>query len=114
VRRQELAGLGAPPLYLERRTTDYARPGPAWFTDARSAGGGIAMLVGVHSIDRACWPLGAPLRAVAGSIAVPAGWGSRPPRRRRCTSRTGRALIPRWSTRPEFVHDARSPSTRPG
>jgi predicted dehydrogenase len=72
--REELAGLGAPLLYLERRSTDYARPErPAWFTDARLAGGGIAMLVGVHSIDRACWLLGAPLRAVAGSVAVPAG-----------------------------------------
>jgi predicted dehydrogenase len=73
--RAELAGLGAPLLYLERRSADYARPDrPAWFTDARSAGGGIAMLVGVHSIDRACWLLGARLEAVAGSIAVPAGW----------------------------------------
>jgi predicted dehydrogenase len=72
--REELAGLGAPLLYLERRSTDYARPDrPAWFTDARLAGGGIAMLVGVHSVDRACWLLGAPLQAVAGSVAVPAG-----------------------------------------
>jgi predicted dehydrogenase len=73
--RAELAGLGAPLLYLERRSADYARPDlPAWFTDPRSAGGGIAMLVGVHSIDRACWLLGARLRAVAGSVAVPDGW----------------------------------------
>jgi predicted dehydrogenase len=73
--RQELAGLGAPLLYLERRSSDYARPDrPAWHADARLAGGGIAMLVGVHSIDRACWLLGAPLRAVAGSVAFPAGW----------------------------------------
>jgi predicted dehydrogenase len=73
--REELARLGAPLLYLDRRSTDYARPGrPGWFADARLAGGGIAMLVGVHSIDRACWLLGAPLRAVAGSVAVPAGW----------------------------------------
>ncbi|MDT5038629.1 MAG: hypothetical protein QOE03_3814 [Micromonosporaceae bacterium] len=72
--REELAGLGAPLLYLERRSMDYARPDrPAWFADARLAGGGIAMLVGVHSIDRACWLLGAPLWAVAGSVAVPAG-----------------------------------------
>src|SRR5690349_10545304 len=54
--REELAGLGAPLLYVERRSTDYARPDrPAWFADARMAGGGIAMLVGVHSIDRAYW-----------------------------------------------------------
>jgi predicted dehydrogenase len=73
--RDELARLGAPLLYAERRSTDYAHPGrPAWFTDARLAGGGIAMLVGVHSIDRACFLLGAPLEAVAGSVAVPAGW----------------------------------------
>jgi predicted dehydrogenase len=73
--RTELARLGAPLLYLDRRSVDYARPDrPAWFTDARSAGGGIAMLVGVHSIDRACWLLGTQLRAVAGSTAIPAGW----------------------------------------
>jgi predicted dehydrogenase len=73
--REELSRLGAPLLYLERRSTDYARPDrPAWFTDARLAGGGIAMLVGVHSIDRACWLLGVPLEAVSGSVAVPAGW----------------------------------------
>jgi len=73
--RTELARLGRPLLYLERRSTDYARPDrPAWFADARLAGGGIAMLVGVHSIDRACWLLARPLEAVAGSVAVPAGW----------------------------------------
>jgi len=73
--RRELAGLGAPLLYLERRSTDYARPDrPDWFADPALAGGGIAMLVGVHSIDRACWLLGQPVRAVAGSVAVPAGW----------------------------------------
>jgi predicted dehydrogenase len=73
--RDELTRLGTPLMYLERRSHDYARrDDPAWFTDARSAGGGIAMLVGLHSIDRACWLLEARLRAVAGSIAVPAGW----------------------------------------
>jgi predicted dehydrogenase len=72
--REEMARLGAPLLYLERRSADYARPDrPGWFADARLAGGGIVMLVGVHSIDRACWLLKAPLRAVAGSVAVPAG-----------------------------------------
>lgn len=73
--REELARLGDPLLYLERRSTDYARPDrPAWFSEPDLAGGGIAMLVGVHSIDRACWLLGSPLDAVAGSVAVPAGW----------------------------------------
>ncbi|GIF52091.1 hypothetical protein Afe04nite_66300 [Asanoa ferruginea] len=73
--RQELERLGAPLLYLERRSTDYARADvPAWFADPALAGGGIAMLVGVHSIDRACWLLGGKLEAVAGSVAVPAGW----------------------------------------
>jgi predicted dehydrogenase len=73
--RKEMAGLGAPLLYLDRRSTDYARRDrPAWFADARLAGGGIAMLVGVHSIDRACWLLGAPLQAVTGAVATPAGW----------------------------------------
>ena len=73
--REELAKLGAPLRYVERRSMDYARPDrPAWFADPGLAGGGIAMLVGVHSIDRACWLLGAPLRAVAGRITIPAGW----------------------------------------
>lgn len=31
------------------------------------------MLVGVHSVDRACWLLGRAPAAVAGSVAVPAG-----------------------------------------
>jgi predicted dehydrogenase len=72
--REELAGLGRPLMYLDRRSTDYARSDrPAWFGDARLAGGGIAMLVGVHSIDRACWLLDARPRAVSGAVAVPAG-----------------------------------------
>ncbi|GAA3456265.1 Gfo/Idh/MocA family protein [Dactylosporangium matsuzakiense] len=73
--RDELPALGAPLLYVERRSTDYRRPDrPAWFTDRGRAGGGIAMLVGVHSIDRAAWLLGAAIDAVAGTVAVPAGW----------------------------------------
>jgi predicted dehydrogenase len=73
--RAELPRLGEPLLYRERRSTDYARPDrPAWFTDAAVAGGGIAMLVGVHSIDRACWLLGSSPLAVAGSVTIPAGW----------------------------------------
>ncbi len=73
--REALDGLGRPLLYLERRSMDYARPDrPAWFLDPCLAGGGIAMLVGVHSIDRASWLLGAPVTAVAGSTATPAGW----------------------------------------
>jgi predicted dehydrogenase len=73
--REELARLGGPLLYAERRSTDYARPDrPPWFADPALAGGGIAMLVGVHSIDRACWLLGSPVRAVAGAVATPAGW----------------------------------------
>ncbi|WP_433060752.1 Gfo/Idh/MocA family protein [Dactylosporangium sp. CS-033363] len=70
--RDELAKLGAPLLYLERRSTDYQSPGrPAWFISRALAGGGIAMLVGVHSIDRACWLLGTRPRLVAGGIATP-------------------------------------------
>jgi predicted dehydrogenase len=73
--REELSRLGEPLLYQERRSADYARPDrPAWFADRALAGGGIAMLVGVHSIDRASWLLGSPVCAVAGSVAVPAGW----------------------------------------
>lgn len=73
--RAALDRLGPPLLYVERRSLDYAAPGrPGWFTDRRRAGGGIAMLVGVHSIDRAGWLLGTPVRAVSGTIAVPAGW----------------------------------------
>jgi predicted dehydrogenase len=73
--RSALAELGTPLLYLERRSTDYQRADrPAWFADPARAGGGIAMLVGVHSIDRAWWLLGSPPRAVAGSVATPSGW----------------------------------------
>ncbi|MFI5909673.1 Gfo/Idh/MocA family protein [Dactylosporangium sp. NPDC051541] len=72
--REELTKLGRPLLYVERRSTDYARTDrPPWFTDPLRAGGGIAMLVGVHSIDRACWLLGAEVAAVAGAVAAPAG-----------------------------------------
>jgi predicted dehydrogenase len=73
--RDELGRLGDPLLYLDRRSTDYQRPDrPAWFADSALAGGGIAMLVGVHSIDRAGWLLGSPPVAVAGSKATPDGW----------------------------------------
>ena len=67
--RRTAAVSGAPFDRLRPR-----RDRPASFADPRLAGGGIAMLVGVHSIDRACWLLGGSLRAVAGSVAVPAGW----------------------------------------
>ncbi|HWH01530.1 MAG TPA: Gfo/Idh/MocA family oxidoreductase [Pilimelia sp.] len=67
--------LGAPLLYAERRSHDYGwAEAPAWFTDAGLAGGGIAMLVGPHTVDRASWLLGGPPVAVAGSTATPPGW----------------------------------------
>ncbi|MEV6842226.1 Gfo/Idh/MocA family oxidoreductase [Actinoplanes sp. NPDC051411] len=73
--RGELARLGRPLLYLDRRSTDYQRPDrPGWFADPALSGGGIAMLVGVHSIDRAAWLLGSAPVAVAGSTATPDGW----------------------------------------
>ena len=73
--RSELARLGEPLLYLERRSTDYLRPDrPAWFADPALAGGGIVMLVGVHSIDRACWLLDSAPVGDAGSVAMPEGW----------------------------------------
>jgi predicted dehydrogenase len=67
--------LGRPLLYLERRSSDYT-PGtrPAWFFDPTLAGGGIAMLVGVHTIDRASWLLDAVPVAVSGTVATPEGW----------------------------------------
>jgi predicted dehydrogenase len=73
--RPALADLGEPLLYHERRSTSYDRADrPAWFADRELAGGGIAMLVGVHSIDRASWLLDAAVREVAATIAVPEGW----------------------------------------
>jgi predicted dehydrogenase len=68
--------IGTPLLYSERRSNDYSRDGtrPAWFTDFALAGGGIAMLVGVHTIDRASWLLDARPVAVAGTTATPEGW----------------------------------------
>jgi hypothetical protein len=87
--RAELAGLGAPLLYLERRSTDYARPDrPAWFADPRLAGGGIAMLVGVHSIDRACWLLRR-RRGSPGPVALT-------PRRRWAATACRRLVGPGW------------------
>jgi predicted dehydrogenase len=38
------------------------------------AGGGITMLVGPHTFDRAAWLLGAVPVAVSGTIATPDGW----------------------------------------
>jgi len=68
--------LGLPLLYSERRSNDYSRNGsrPAWFLDPDLAGGGVAMLVGVHTIDRASWLLDAMPVAVSASTAMPAGW----------------------------------------
>jgi predicted dehydrogenase len=67
--------LGAPLLYTERRSNDYP-PGerPSWFFDPEVAGGGIAMLVGVHTVDRAAWLLDARPVAVAATTATPDGW----------------------------------------
>ncbi len=74
--REVLAGgsLGRPLLYLERRSADYT-PGtrPAWMYDPTLAGGGIAMMVGVHTVDRASWLLDDVPVTVAGSVATPAG-----------------------------------------
>jgi predicted dehydrogenase len=68
--------LGAPLLYLERRSCDYSRGGnrPAWIFDRGLAGGGIAMLVGVHTVDRASWLLDAAPVGVAGSVVTREGW----------------------------------------
>jgi len=67
--------LGRPLLYLERRSSDYT-PGarPAWILDRELAGGGIAMMVGIHTVDRASWLLDELPVAVSGSVATPAGW----------------------------------------
>jgi predicted dehydrogenase len=66
--------LGAPLRYEERRSNHYGPDRPAWFFDPGLAGGGIAMLVGVHTIDRACWMLGAAPVAVAATSVTPPGW----------------------------------------
>jgi predicted dehydrogenase len=76
--RDVLAGgtLGAALWYAERRSNDYRRDGsrPAWFFDPVVAGGGIAMLVGLHTFDRAAWVLGAVAVAVSGTTVTPDGW----------------------------------------
>jgi predicted dehydrogenase len=67
--------LGAPLLYSERRSNDYTVGSrPAWFFDPALAGGGVAMLVGIHTIDRASWLLGARPVAVAATTATPSGF----------------------------------------
>jgi predicted dehydrogenase len=66
--------LGEPLLYVERRSTDYPPGRPSWFVDPDAAGGGVAMLVGPHTVDRASWLLGTSPVAVAGTVATPDGW----------------------------------------
>ncbi|MFB9180220.1 Gfo/Idh/MocA family protein [Dactylosporangium sucinum] len=104
--REELDRLGEPLLYTERRSTDYRRPDrPAWFADPAVAGGGIAMLVGVHSIDRACWLLGAPPRAVAGTVAVPDGWAVETSAAATLYLANGRRAHLTLVDSPEFFHE---------
>ena len=65
--------LGAALQYTEVRSNHYGPDRPAWFFDPDLAGGGIAMLVGIHTIDRAAWVLQATPAAIAATTETPPG-----------------------------------------
>jgi len=66
--------LGAVLRYREIRSNHYGPGRPGWFFDPDLAGGGVSMLVGVHTIDRAAILLGAAPVAVAATTETPEGW----------------------------------------
>ncbi|MGI5242736.1 Gfo/Idh/MocA family protein [Dactylosporangium sp. CA-139066] len=66
--------LGEIRAYREIRSNHYGPGRPAWFFDPGLAGGGVAMLVGIHTIDRAAILLGAAPVAVAATTETPPGW----------------------------------------
>lgn len=63
----ESGELGKPVAILQRRSSDY-RVGtrPNWFFDPVMAGGGIAMNVGPHGLDKIQWLGGGPIVEVTG------------------------------------------------
>ena len=66
--------LGAVLRYREIRSNHYGPGRPEWFFDPDLAGGGISMLVGIHTVDRASVLLGARPTAVAATTETPPGW----------------------------------------
>jgi predicted dehydrogenase len=66
--------FGAVLRYHEIRSNHYGPGRPAWFFDPDLAGGGVSMLVGVHTIDRASVLLGAAPVAAAATTETPPGW----------------------------------------
>jgi predicted dehydrogenase len=59
--------LGRPLAILQRRSSDYrAGTRPGWFFDPVMAGGGIAMNVGPHGLDKIQWLGGGPIVEVTG------------------------------------------------
>jgi predicted dehydrogenase len=59
--------LGKPVAILQRRSSDYrAGSRPGWFFDPLMAGGGIAMNVGPHGLDKIQWLGGGPIIEVTG------------------------------------------------
>jgi predicted dehydrogenase len=66
--------FGAILRYREIRSNHYGPGRPAWFFDPDLAGGGVSMLVGVHTIDRASILLGSAPVAVAATTQTPDGW----------------------------------------
>ena len=59
--------LGKPLVILQRRSSNYrADSRPGWFFDPVMAGGGIAMNVGPHGLDKIQWLSGGPVVEVIG------------------------------------------------
>jgi predicted dehydrogenase len=97
--------LGEIREYREIRSNHYGPGRPAWFFDPDLAGGGVSMLVGIHTIDRASILLGGAPTAVAATTQTPPGW-------RIETSAAGELFFDapvtcrfRWYSSEAFQHD---------
>ena len=63
--------FGALVMVHETRTKDYLDKRPAWFLSKKTAGGGIAMNLGAHSLDRILFTTGLAVESVHGIATNP-------------------------------------------
>lgn len=63
--------LGRLTMITESRCKDYLRNRPKWFLDKRTAGGGIAMNLGAHSLDRILYTTGLSIEGVQAITSNP-------------------------------------------
>lgn len=63
--------FGALVMIHETRTKDYVPGRPAWFLSKQMAGGGIAMNLGAHSLDRILYTTGLEVEEIYGITANP-------------------------------------------